>query len=360
MSWRETRVFLGNLPPGVRVRDVEEFFRKVGRVKNVLIKQGKYGFAEFDDGRAAEDAVYDMHGRRMNGSKITVELAKGTQQVKEKRRAPWVSKYGAPQRTKFRLKVLNLSSRISWQDLKDKLRKAGEVTYAEAHTDRRNEGRVELATMEDLERVVKRYQGYDMNGRKIELVKDIIEEKAKSKSKERKDSNSRSGSKKSRSASKRSRSRSKDSYSESKASRPRLKDSYFSSKRSRSGSKPMRSESRGSRSRSKESYLKNERSRSKSSKSCSSGKSESISPSKKVDIDDKDIKRLRKRSHSRSTESKRSATSRSSKRSKHDRSHSNSSEKDIRRSQSGYERSTSRASRENDMEEDGLNDSNSS
>jgi len=354
MSRRETRVFLGNLPPGVRIRDVEEFFRKIGRVKNVLIKHGKYGFAEFDDGRAAEDAVYDMHGRRMMGSKITVELAKGTQYSKEPRRAPWVSKYGAPQRTKYRLKVLNLSSRISWQDLKDKLRKAGEVTFAEAHTDKINEGRVELATMEDLERVLKRYQGYDMNGRKIELVKDIIEEKVKNHSEERKDSCSRSESKRSRSESKGSRSRSKSSYSESKASRSRSKYSYLSCKRSRSGSKPMRSESRVSRSRSKESYPKTERPRSKSSKSCSSGKSESISPSKKVDIDDKDIKRLRKRSHSRSTESKISAASRSSKRSKHeDRSNSNSCEKDIRRSQSGCDRSTSKASEENCVEEKG-------
>ena len=50
------------------------------------------------------------------------------------RRAPWVSKYGAPTRTRHALKVLNLSTRISWQDLKDLLRKAGEVCFAEAHT----------------------------------------------------------------------------------------------------------------------------------------------------------------------------------------------------------------------------------
>jgi len=34
----------------------------------------------------------------------------------------------------FRLRVENLSSRVSWQDLKDLLRRGGDVTFAEAHT----------------------------------------------------------------------------------------------------------------------------------------------------------------------------------------------------------------------------------
>eukprot|EP00092_Neocalanus_flemingeri_P012052 GFUD01012993.1.p1 GENE.GFUD01012993.1~~GFUD01012993.1.p1 ORF type:complete len:340 (+),score=109.98 GFUD01012993.1:39-1058(+) len=309
----ETRVFLGNLPPEVRVRDIEEFFDKCGKVRNVLIKHGKYGFAEFDDSRDAEDAVYDLHGKRLMGSRITVELAKGPKGGKEARRAPWVAKYGAPQRTKYRMKVQNLSSRISWQDLKDTLRKAGEVTFAEAHTDRRNEGRVELATMEDLERVFKRYQGYEMNGRKIELIKDC--KKSKSRSREKENSKSRSRSR--RSGSNRSRSKSKKSHSKSK------------------------------------------RSRSMSDRSGSRDKSESGSPAKKVDLEDKDVKRLRKRSHSK--DSKRSA-SRSSKRSpskKGDRSQSRSSKssaKNVKRSHSRVERSTSRASesRNGSIQEDNV------
>jgi len=34
----------------------------------------------------------------------------------------------------LRLRVENLSSRVSWQDLKDVFRRGGEVTFAEAHT----------------------------------------------------------------------------------------------------------------------------------------------------------------------------------------------------------------------------------
>merc|ERR1712025_1146578 len=113
-----------------------------------------------------------------------------------------------------------------------------------------------------------------------------------------------------------------------------------------------RSRSR-SRLRSKESFSRGKRPRAKSDESCSSGKSEPISPSKKVDLDDKDVKRLRKRSHSQSTESKRSVVSRSSKVSINDeRSPSNSEEKEMRTSRTGYERSTSVASDDKILEDD--------
>ena len=76
MSRGDTKVFLGNLPPECRVRDIEGFFESHGRVRNVLIKQGKYGFAEFEDSREAEDAVCDLHGKKLLGSRVTVEFAK--------------------------------------------------------------------------------------------------------------------------------------------------------------------------------------------------------------------------------------------------------------------------------------------
>ena len=56
------------------------------------------------------------------------------------RRRPWVDKYGPPTRTNYRVIVENLSSRVSWQDLKDLMRRVADVSYANAHNDRRNEG----------------------------------------------------------------------------------------------------------------------------------------------------------------------------------------------------------------------------
>ena len=50
------------------------------------------------------------------------------------------------------------------------MRKAGDVTYADAHKDVRNEGKVEFASRRDMERAIDKYDGYELNGRKIKVV----------------------------------------------------------------------------------------------------------------------------------------------------------------------------------------------
>merc|ERR1719291_1572356 len=123
---------------------------------------------EFDDYRDADDACYEMNGRDLLGDRVTVEIARGTPHGRDREkwgsgsggnggggdrrdgggrdRPVWLDKYGPPTRTDFRVIVENLSSRVSWQDLKDYMRQAGEVTYADAHKPRRNEGCVEFAS----------------------------------------------------------------------------------------------------------------------------------------------------------------------------------------------------------------------
>ncbi|KAK2584290.1 hypothetical protein KPH14_006690 [Odynerus spinipes] len=161
-----TRVYVGGLPYGTRERDLERFFRGYGRFRDVLIKNG-YGFVEFDDYRDADDAVYELNGKELLGERITVERARGTPRGSDQwrygdsrggygdsRRSARDDmrhdRYGPPTRTEYRLTVENLSSRVSWQDLKDYMRQAGEVTYADAHKQRRNEGVVEFATTRDV------------------------------------------------------------------------------------------------------------------------------------------------------------------------------------------------------------------
>ena len=157
-----------------------------------------------------------------------------------------MSKYGAPSRTKFVIRVCNLSSRVSWQDLKDLFRKKGEVCYAEAHTQRRHEGRVEMETLEDLERVMRRYQGYEVNGRRLELVEEIL--KSRSRSSTRSSSRSRSKSKTERDSKSRSKSNSRSrSKSQEKEVDPEDQDIKRQRKRSHSGSsKNSRPQSRQS------------------------------------------------------------------------------------------------------------------
>ena len=44
------RVFVGNLAPDVRPRDLEDFFKGYGRLGDISLKNG-YGFVDFDDVR---------------------------------------------------------------------------------------------------------------------------------------------------------------------------------------------------------------------------------------------------------------------------------------------------------------------
>lgn len=71
-----SRVYIGGLPYGTSERDLERFFRGYGRMRDVLIKSG-YGFVEFDDYRDADDAVYELNGKRLLGERVTIEIARG-------------------------------------------------------------------------------------------------------------------------------------------------------------------------------------------------------------------------------------------------------------------------------------------
>ncbi|CDW52879.1 RRM 1 domain containing protein [Trichuris trichiura] len=115
-----TRVYIGRLPYKARERDVEDFFRGFGRIREVLLKSG-FGFVEFDDPRDADDAVYSLNGRELCGERVIVEMTKRP----PKGRDPFLhvvlaivsfkSRYGPPAQTPWRCIVHNLSSRISWQ-----------------------------------------------------------------------------------------------------------------------------------------------------------------------------------------------------------------------------------------------------
>jgi len=236
-----TRVYVGGISHRARERDVEKLFDKFGRIKDVSLKNG-FAFVEFDDDRDADDAVYDLNRSTFMGERISVEIARGTPHGRDRdrfgssrsgrdrsprggrdRRPSWMDKYGAPERTDYKLIVENLSSRVSWQDLKDYMRQAGEVCYADAHKNHKGEGVVEFATHEDLQTALDKLDGTELNGRKITLTESKRRRKrsrsasrtpprrsrtkSRSRSRERGSGGGSSGRRKSRS---RSRSRSRD------------------------------------------------------------------------------------------------------------------------------------------------------
>jgi len=279
-----TRVYMGGITHRCRESDLEYFFRKYGKIRDISIKN-KFAFIEFDDARDADDACYDLHKKEFQGEIVTVEVARGTPHGRDKerwgyggrsrsrsrsrsrrrksrsrsrsrsrrsrsrsrsrggrgsggdkRRPVWLDKYGPPTRTEYRVVVENLSSRVSWQDLKDVMRSAGDVTYADAHRTKRNEGVVEFASYNDVKNVIEKMDGKELNGKAIKIVDQSTSKGSRKRSSSRSHSRSRSRSK-SRSRKSRSRTRSRDRKSRS---------------RSRSGSRHKKSRSR-SRSRSKRS-----------------------------------------------------------------------------------------------------------
>lgn len=52
------------------------------------------------------------------------------------------------------------------------MRQAGEVTYADAHKGRKNEGVIEFKSYSDMKRALEKLDGTEVNGRKIRLVED--------------------------------------------------------------------------------------------------------------------------------------------------------------------------------------------
>ena len=78
------------------------------------------------------------------------------------RRSSGRDKYGPPLCTEFTLIVENLSSRCSWQDLKDFMRQAGEVTYADAHKECTNEGFIEFRSYCDMKHALDKLDGHDL------------------------------------------------------------------------------------------------------------------------------------------------------------------------------------------------------
>ncbi|KAF9925995.1 serine arginine-rich splicing factor [Linnemannia zychae] len=157
-----TRVYLGHLSRDTSDRDIERLFKNYGNISGVKLKNG-YAFVEFDNARDADDVVHDFHGKDFLGERLVVEIARGERARRNDDR------YGPPERTDHRLIVENLAYGVSWQDIKDMMRKAGEVTYADLCKGQENQGVVEFQTEEDVQKALKTLDGEMLKGKPITL-----------------------------------------------------------------------------------------------------------------------------------------------------------------------------------------------
>lgn len=74
-----TRVYVGELSFSATKYEVEKEFSHFGHLRDVWVARSPPGFAfvEFEDSRDAADAVRHLDGRRICGSRVRVEHARG-------------------------------------------------------------------------------------------------------------------------------------------------------------------------------------------------------------------------------------------------------------------------------------------
>uniref|UniRef100_A0A1J3IBW8 Serine/arginine-rich splicing factor SR34A n=1 Tax=Noccaea caerulescens TaxID=107243 RepID=A0A1J3IBW8_NOCCA len=160
MSGRFSRsIYVGNLPGDIREHEIEDLFYKYGRIMDIELKVPPrppcYCFVEFEHTRDAEDAIRGRDGYNFDGCRLRVELAHGGRgQSSGDRRGGYggggyggggygggggggggSARFGVSRHSEFRVIVRGLPSSASWQDLKDHMRKAGDVCFAEVTRD---------------------------------------------------------------------------------------------------------------------------------------------------------------------------------------------------------------------------------
>ncbi|KAL5078805.1 hypothetical protein RYX36_007226 [Vicia faba] len=93
---------------------------------------------QFDDAQDAEDAIRGRDGYDFNGRRLRVEAAhggRGTGNSSSRDRHSSQSNgrggRGVSRRSEYRVLVSGLPSSASWQDLKDHMRKAGDVSFSQ-------------------------------------------------------------------------------------------------------------------------------------------------------------------------------------------------------------------------------------
>lgn len=161
MSRSNNKIYVGNLPPDVSNRDIEDIFDRYGKTTYIDLKVGRGGppfaFVEFEDPRDADDAVHERDGYNFEGYTLRVEFPRGGRggRFGGGGRGGGSFRGGPPaRRSGYRVSISGLPPSGSWQDLKDHMREAGDVGYADVYKD--GSGVVEFSRFDDMKNAIRK------------------------------------------------------------------------------------------------------------------------------------------------------------------------------------------------------------
>ncbi|AQL06760.1 Serine/arginine-rich-splicing factor SR34 [Zea mays] len=225
--WSRT-IYVGNLPGDIREREVEDLFYKYGKIVDIDLKVPPrppgYAFVEFEDPRDAEEAIAGRDGYNFDGHRLRVEAAHGGRgNASSHDRSSGFgggggARRGVSRHSEYRVLVTGLPSSASWQDLKDHMRKAGDVCFSEVYREGGGTvGIVDYTNYDDMKYAIKKLDDTEFRnafGRAYIRVKEYNGKRGRSYSRSRSPSRSYS---KSRSPSKSPRTRRSSSRSRSRS-----------------------------------------------------------------------------------------------------------------------------------------------
>ncbi|PKU74096.1 serine/arginine-rich splicing factor SR30-like isoform X2 [Dendrobium catenatum] len=161
---RSRTIYVGNLPGDIREKEIEDLFYKYGNIIEIDLKipprPPGYAFIEFEDARDAEDAIYGRDGYNFDGFRLRVEIAHGGRGGSSSydRHSSFSSGGGSvSRRSDYQVIVTGLPSSASWQDLKDHMRRAGDVFFSEVFRERRGTiGIVDYTNYDDMKYAIRK------------------------------------------------------------------------------------------------------------------------------------------------------------------------------------------------------------
>ncbi|CCK73404.1 single-stranded telomeric DNA-binding/mRNA-binding protein NDAI_0G04190 [Naumovozyma dairenensis CBS 421] len=172
----DNRVFVGNLSFDTTAEDLVDYFSQVGEVvtADIITFKGRHkglGTVEFTNADDATEAIERCDNTHFMGRDIYVKDDQPPPGARQKtmRIAPIrdINRQG------YEAFVINLPYSITWQNLKDLFRECGDILRADIELDyngfSRGLGSVLYATEDAMHRAIDTFNGYELEGRVLEV-----------------------------------------------------------------------------------------------------------------------------------------------------------------------------------------------